>query len=189
MSGLAETLVGAMAEDVSAPLEGGGFIVKLLKLRHANYPGREANGTLPLVVVGHDAMNEVAWRRWVREHGVAHYGAAITEKMLATGVDFREMKATAGIGRQLNQSQSAARRLHYLRRAETVLTAVEKWPSIYNVVVDEMSEQEMTLRQFVERIMNMPSPKELAAGAYTTLGDLLLPANSASRDGMVLPDY
>lgn len=178
----AQQLAGALTEAEQTPVTDQGLIVKLLRLRHDSYPGRSANGVLPLVVVGHQSMDEKVWRRWVRENGIPHYGAAITEKMVEGGIDLREMNPTAAFGRQLRDYRKGPGQnfynLSFLDRAAEILTAVEKWPSLYNLIATEMAEQEMTLDQFVGRIMQMPPPRELAAGAYTTLGDLLLPPGS-----------
>lgn len=178
---LSEQLIGAMAEDeATGPMDSTGFIVKVLRLRHDTYPGRSTSGTLPVVVLGHESMSESAWRRWVREHAIPNYGAALTERMLRDGIDLKEMLPTAGIGRQLREAGSY--QFSYLRRAGDFLTAVEKWPSLYNTVVEQMSETEMTLRKFIDSISMLPSPMELGAGAQTTLGDILPPSG-----GMVLP--
>lgn len=174
----------ALEEDAVQPLDSYDFIVKLLNLRHDAYPGRDAAGVLPIVVVGHKSMSEDAWNTWVRENGIAHYGAAYTERVIQHGIDLKEMMPTAGFGRQmrLQGQRSADRNYSYLDRAGEILTAIEKWPSIYDAVAEEMAEEEMTLSQFVERVSNLPSPLELGRGAQTTLGDLLLPPGS-----MVLP--
>lgn len=177
-------LAGALVESEPNPVTDEGLIVKLLRHRHDAYPGRSASGILPLVVIGHRSMESSVWRRWVRENGIPHYGAAITEKMIEGGIDLREMNPTAALGRKLrdyrNGLTSSLYNFSFLDRAAEILDAVEKWPSLYNLIAAEMSEQEMTLDQFVGRIMRMPPPKELAAGAYTTLGDLLLPPGSVT---------
>lgn len=180
-----QQLAVALSEAELSPVTDSGLIVKLLRLRHDAHPGRSASGVLPLVVVGHQSMEDRVWRRWVRENGIPHYGAAITERMVDGGIDLREMAPTAAFGRQMRDYRKNVRtfsNFSYLDRAEQILTAVEKWPSLYNIVATEMAEQEMTLDQFVGRIMQLPPPRELGAGAYTTLGDLLLPPG-----GMVLP--
>lgn len=53
---LSEQLADAVKSEV---LRSGGFRVKLLRLTHENYPGKAAHGTLPLVVIGHEALADV----------------------------------------------------------------------------------------------------------------------------------
>jgi hypothetical protein len=186
--GIARQLEEAMYPEAvpvdSEPLDEMGFIVKLMRLRHDNYPGRDAHGVLPLVVVGHESMESARWDNWIRENGVAHFGPAYTEKLVRDGIELKEMLPTAGFGRTMRDGgdRSAVRNYRYLDRAGEVLVMVEKWPSLYNLIADEMAEEEMTLRQFVNRVQNLPSPLELGRGADTTLGDLLPPL-----DGMILP--
>lgn len=185
---LEEALVGEWndndAQIPSLSIGEAGFIVKLKRLRHDAYPGQAAHGVLPIVVVGHESMNMGEWNDWVRVNGVANFGPAYTEKLIENGVELKEMLPTAGFGRTMRRGglRSLDDNYKYLDRAGDILTAVEKWPSLYNAVVDEMSEEEMTLRDFVDRVRNLPSPLELGRGADTTLGDLLPPL-----DGMILP--
>jgi hypothetical protein len=190
MPRISEQLKEAMYPDAaevgsdSEPLDEGAFIVKLMELRHDNYPGRSASGVLPLVVTGHESMDRSRWNDWVRENGVAHYGPAYTERVIQNGIELKEMMPTCGFGRQMRRGgmRSNVRNYSYLDRAGEILVMVEKWPDLYNYVADEMAEQDMTLRQFVDRVYNLPSPLELGRGADTTLGDLLPPL-----DGMILP--
>jgi len=182
---LEEAMIGADVEKASVgPVDEGGFIVKLMRLRHDNYPGRDAHGVLPLVVVGHESMNQDSWNRWVRENGVTNFGAAYTEKLIRDGIELKEMLPMTGFGRAMRKNglRSDVHNYSYVDRAGEVLTMVEKWPSLYNSIAEEMAEQEMTLEKFVRRVENLPSPLELGRGADTTLGDLLPPLN-----GMVLP--
>ena len=183
---LQEALVGADGPmGRQGPIDSYDFIVKLLRLSHDAYPGRDAHGVMPLVVVGHKSMDESQWRTWVRENGVAHYGPAYVERVLEEGgIELKEMLPTAGFGRQMRSGgvRSVIREYSYLDRAGEVLTMIEKWPSLYNLIADEMAEEEMTLSEWVDRVTNLPSPLELGRGAFTTLGDLLPPL-----DGMILP--
>jgi len=186
--GIAKQLEEAIYDEPMAvrsePLDEMGFIVKLMRLRHDNYPGRDAHGVLPLVVVGHESMDQPRWSNWIRENAVAHFGPAYAEKLVQNGIELKEMMPQAGFGRVMRDSgtRSAERNYSYLDRAGEILVMVEKWPSLYNLIADEMAEQEMTLREFVNRVRNLPSPLELGRGADTTLGDLLPPL-----DGMILP--
>lgn len=160
-----------------------GLLVKLMRLENSAYPGREANGVLPLVVVGHEALRDVDWRRWVREHATAAYGPAQAERFATGGVDIKEMLPTAGFGRAMAEaerrvSSSTGRRSVGHRRggldsAQGIVVMVEKWPSLYNQVAGELAEEEMTLREFIDRVWAMPSPTEIGGRQYTTLGDLL----------------
>jgi len=56
---------------------------------------------------------------------------------------------------------------------QEVLVVVEKWPSLYNEVVDALSEQVITLEEFVNSVEALPSPKEMRGRQYVTLGDLM----------------
>jgi len=173
-----------MGSDVVDPVtQADGLIVKVARLRHDAYPGRDAQGVLPVFVVGHEAMDETAWNDWVREHGIAHYGAGYTERVIRDGIELKEMLPTSGFGRHMRRG--AQRNSGYvLNNAANLITAVEKWPGLYNLIATEMGEEEMTLREFLDKVRNLPSPWELGAGAYTTLGDLVGPPQH-----MVLPDY
>lgn len=187
MTGLAGQLTSALQESEAVPVTDSGLIVKIMRHRHAAYPGFDVAGTIPMVVVGHQSMEGKVWRRWVRDNGIPHYGAAFTEKMIEHGIAVREMMPTAAFGRQMRDYTKNVRATNntfsVLDRAEWVLTAAEKWPSIYNKI-SEWAEEEMTLEEFVDRVMQLPPPFELGRGAYTTLGDLVPPMG-----GMVLPDY
>lgn len=169
------------AEGAVDPLmRSDGLIVKVARLRHDAYPGRDARGVLPVFVVGHEGMDEADWRDWVREHGIAHYGAGYTERVIRDGIDLKEMCPTSGFGRHMRagingQGASSGYGAYPLRQAESLITAAEKWPGIYNLIADEMAEQEMTLREFLDKVRNLPAPWELGAGAETTLGDLVGP--------------
>lgn len=186
--GFAHQLSSALTESELPPVTDSGLRVKVVRLRHDTHPGYDMPGGLPLVVVGHASMEESVWRRWVRENGIPHYGAAYTEKMLANGISIREMAPTAAFGRQMRDYRKGVRRhgqtFSYLDRAAELLTMAEKWPSLYNTIAEEMAGEEMTLEEFVDRVMNLPSPLELGRGAYTTLGDIIPPSG-----GMLLPDY
>jgi hypothetical protein len=170
--------------DVDPAALAGGLLVKVTRLSHSSYPGRDARGVLPVLVTGHEAMDEAAWRNWVREHGIAHYGAGYTERVLRDGIELKEMFPTSGFGRHMRQGRNRNDGLYMLSRAESLITAVEKWPGLYNLIATEMGDQEMTLSVFLERISNLPAPWELGAGADTTLGDLTGPPLH-----MVLPDF
>lgn len=159
-----------------------GLIVKLLRLENSAYPGREANGVLPLVVVGHEALGEADWRRWVRENATAAYGPAQAERYAKGGIDIKEMLPTAGFGRAMAEAERRANsatgrnvmdRRRGLQKVQGIVVMVEKWPSLYNQVAEELAEEEMTLREFVDRVWAMPSPTEIGGRQYLTLGDLL----------------
>jgi hypothetical protein len=184
MSSLAEQLSVAMGPQ--APTGDGGFICRLLNLSHANYPGRDAHGVLPLVVVGHEGMSESAWAKWVRQTAVPYYGSARAERFVNEGIELKEMLPSAPFGRTLRQYESKHLSYdgHYtLNRAGYILNSVEKWPSLYNLIATEMVEENLTLDEFVRRVYAMPSPKEIGTGTLSTLGDLI------GRGAMLLPDY
>lgn len=162
--------------------------MKVANLRNADYPGRDANGVLPVIVVGHSGMSESSWKRWVRNTGIAHYGSGYVDRILSNGIDLKEMGPTMPFGRAMRlcterKWRSEARRWTELDAASGVLTLVEKWPSLYNLIAEEMAEEQMTLREFVERVNNMPTPREYGVGRYTTLGDLI------GRNVVLTPDY
>ena len=50
---------------------------------------------------------------------------------------------------------------------------VEKWPSLYNEIVDVLSEQVMTLQEFIASVEALPPPTEMRGRQYLTLGDLI----------------
>jgi len=175
MSSLSEQLANAVKSEV---LSGGGFIVKLLRLTHESYPGKAVHGVLPLVVVGHEAVPGVEWGEWLRENATAAYGTAYAQKLVETGVDLKAMLPTAPLGRLLRISKdsrwkSLASQYQHVNEAGAILGLVEQWPSLYNLMVEEMSEEEMTLREFVSRVRQMPTPWEVGQGRYQTLGDLI----------------
>lgn len=175
MRPLSEQLADAVKSEV---LSGGGFIVKLLRLTHEDYPGKAVHGVLPLVVIGHEAVSGPEWGAWLRENATAAYGTAYAQRLIETGVDLKSMMPTAPLGRLLRISQDAkwrslASRYRNLNEAGVILTLVEQWPSLYNLMVEEMAEEEMTLREFVSRVKGMPTPWEVGQGRYHTLGDLI----------------
>ncbi|MBW2169346.1 MAG: hypothetical protein JRG69_08820 [Deltaproteobacteria bacterium] len=172
---LSEQLADAVNSEV---LSSSGFRCKLLRLTHENYPGKAVHGVLPLVVIGHEALTDVEWGGWLRENATAAYGTAYAQKLVETGVDLKAMLPTAPIGRLLRISKEAkwislANRYQYVNEAGAILTLVEKWPSLYNLMAEEMAEEEMTLETFVERVKNMPTPWEIGQGRDLTLGDLI----------------
>ena len=182
---LRESYGNSVAEPFTSGVTDEGLRVKVLRHRNDQYPGIDMPGVVPFVITGHASMEEEIWRRWVRECGIPHYGAAQTERMVQHGIPIREMIPTAAFGRQLRSYKKGRdRSWGYLDRVEQILVAIEKWPSLYNLVATEMAEQEFTIQEFVDRVMNLPPPQEMGRGAYTTLGDLLLPPY-----GSVWPDY
>ena len=175
MKPLSEQLADAVRSEV---LSSGGFRCKLLRLTHENYPGKAAHGTLPLVIIGHEAVSDVEWGKWLRESATSAYGTAYAQKLVETGVDLKAMLPTAPLGRLLRISKeqrwrSLASRYRALNEAGAILSLVEKWPSLYNLMAEEMAEEEMTLDTFVERVRNMPTPWEIGQGRDLTLGDLI----------------
>lgn len=165
------------------PPDQDGLLVKLMRLSNAAYPGREANGVLPLVVIGHEALGEADWRRWVRENAVAAYGPAQAERYAKGGIDLKEMLPTAGFGRAMAEAERASNQAsgrRFMLRAhgglgslQGIVVMVEKWPSLYNQIAEECAEEEMTLKEFVDRVWAMPAPQGIGGRQYTTLGDLL----------------
>jgi hypothetical protein len=118
-------------------------------------------------------------------NAMAPYGLAYAAKLATEGVDLKDMLPTAAIGRQMREPGGGSNYSRYsdLERAGYILTLVEKWPSLYNLIAEEMGEQEMTLAEFVRRIQELPSPQEVGQGRYVTLGDLI------SRVVTVTPDF
>lgn len=185
---LSEQLSTAMAPV--RPIGDDGFVVRLLRLSHANYPGRDAHGVLPLVVTGHRSMSESQWAKWVRQTAIPHYGPARAERFIAEGIELKEMLPTAAFGRVMRRhAESSSNGLRYdsghhtLNSAGRILNIVEKWPSLYNAMAEEMAEESMALGDFVRRVYVMPSPKEIGTGTLSTLGDLI------GRGSMLLPNY
>jgi len=162
-----------------------GLIVKLAKLTNEDYPGRSAFGVLPVFVVGHQDLTESEWARWVQRNATAPYGIAYASRLAREGVDLKDMLPTAPIGRSMRQpgGGESVSRYRYLDIAGYVLELVEKWPSLYNLIAEEMAEQPMTLAEFVRRIQMLPSPVESGQGRSSTLGDLI------GRSVVLTPDY
>lgn len=172
---LSEQLADAVRSEI---LRSGDFRVKLLRLTHESYPGKVVHGVLPLVVIGHEALTDVEWGEWLRENATAAYGTAYAQKLVETGVDLKSMLPTAPLGRLLRISKEAkwrslASRYRVVNEAGAILSMVEQWPSLYNLMAEEMAEEEMTLDTFVQRVRNMPTPWEVGQGRYQTLGDLI----------------
>lgn len=180
---ISDQLAEAMAAAI--PLGDGGFVVKLLDLRHSNYPGRDAAGILPVAVIGHESMTEDSWKTWVRNHGLAYYGAGSTQRMIESGVDLKQMTPTAPFGRAMRVARDGVQVTNHrtLNEASIILEMVEKWPSLYNVIAEQLAEKELTLREFVRIVKQMPTPLEFGLGRMTTLGDLI------GRGIMELGDY
>jgi hypothetical protein len=174
-----------VAGETKAPPSDSGLLVRCVKLRNDNYPGRGAHGILPVLVVGHEGMSEDAWKQWVRSTGAAAYGSAYAERCAREGVDLKEMTPTAPFGRSMRLIESPRSTMgrRYLDQAVYVLNVVEKWPSLYNLIAHTLGHQQMNLRSFVERISQLPSPHEVGEGQHSTLGDLI------GRGMMLLPDY
>jgi len=167
---LSEQLVAAIRPTPPSPR---GFIVKLVRLTNEDFPGRDAQAILPLFVIGHEEMARQDWVGWLKEHATECYGAAYATKLTETGVDFRDLLPTAPLGRVLRQSNGLRLDFSALERLEAILTMVERWPSLYNLVAEEMADEEMTLTTFTDRVYAMPAPWEIGQGRYHTLGDLI----------------
>jgi hypothetical protein len=180
-----DTPIPGKAGEVRAPTSDSGLLVRFVKLRNNSYPGRDAHGILPVFVVGHQAMSEDAWRQWVRGVGTAAYGPAYAERMAKEGIDLKEMTPTAAFGRSMRLSEGRRSTFgrRYLDQAVYLLNVVEKWPSLYNIIANEMAGATMTLSTFMDRISTLPSPHEIGEGQHSTLGDLI------GRGMMLLPDY
>lgn len=162
-----------------------GLLVQIVKLRNANYSGREAHGILPVFVVGHQNMSEDAWSGWVRAIGTGAYGPAYAERCVKEGIDLKEMTPTAPFGRamRLTEGPRSPMGRRYLDQAAYILNVVEKWPNLYNLIAHEMGGMRMSLAEFVNRVSSLPSPHEVGEGQHSTLGDLI------GRGMMLLPDY
>jgi hypothetical protein len=182
--------VGRLSEQLGTAVRPGPpdcerLIVKVARLQNEDYPGRGAHGVLPVLVVGHEDMSSAEWAGWVKMQAMAPYGLAYAARLAMEGVDLKDMMPTAPMGRQMRKPGGGENyaRYEYLARAGHVLTLVEKWPSLYNTIAEEMGEQEMTLREFVRRVQELPSPLEVGQGRYSTLGDLI------GRVVTVTPDF
>jgi hypothetical protein len=181
MARLSEQLIAAVRPN---PPDPNGFIVKLVRLTHEDFPGRDAQAILPVFVVGHEEMAQRDWVRWLKEHATECYGSAYAAKLAETGVDVRDLMATAPLGRVLRtKAEGTQWNLMPLERAAAILTMVERWPSLYNLMAEEMADEEMTLRTFTDKVYAMPAPWEIGRGRYYTLGDLI------SRLVVVTPAY
>lgn len=159
-----------------APPDDGGLIVRVVRLNNASAPGQEMTGIVPVKVVGHEGLDTRSWQRWIRENAVSAYGPAGADKIVRDGLDLRELEPTRAIGRNLRSKgswRSEARNHWTLNNALYVLSLVEKWPSLYNLIATEMAEESMTLREFVDRMYQLPSPVNHGEGRYSTLGDLI----------------
>jgi hypothetical protein len=173
-------MVGRLSEQLGAavrpgPPDVGNLLVKLADFQHENYPGRDAHGVLPVMVMGHSDMSSSEWSAWVKMQATAPYGLAYAARLATEGVDLKDMLPTAAIGRQMRRPGGGRNFAHfdYIAQAGHVLTLVEKWPSLYNLIAEEMGEQTMTLMEFVRRVQELPSPVENGEGRYSTLGDLI----------------
>lgn len=159
-----------------APPDDGGLIIKVAKLRNDQYPAQEMIGFLPIKVVGHEGLDSRSWARWIRENAVSAVGPAATERMVETGMDLRDLDPTRAIGRNLRSKgswKSEASKHWTLNNALYLISLVEKWPSLYNLIATEMAEESMTLREFVDRMYQLPSPLNVGEGRNSTLGDII----------------
>jgi hypothetical protein len=145
----------------------------------------DVQGVLPVLVVGHQDLSEHEWASWVKMQAMAPYGIAYASRLAEEGVDLKDMMPTTALGRHMRKPGGGSNysRFEYLDRAGYILTLVEKWPSLYNLISEEMKEQRMTLVEFVRRVQELPSPQEVGQGRYSTLGDLI------SRLVTVTPDF
>jgi hypothetical protein len=170
---LSEQLESAMS---FVPPDDGGLIVLITKLDNSTNPGQEMMGIFPIKVVGHEGLDARSWERWIRENAVSAYGVGAADRMAREGIDLRELDPSRAIGRNLRSAgaqKSGAMRYWTLNSALHMLSLVEKWPSLYNLIATEMAEESMTLRQFVDRMYQLPSPLNSGEGRYSTLGDLI----------------
>lgn len=155
-----------------------GLLVKVARLRNEDYPGRGAQGVLPIFVVGHESMTEEAWGEWVREHGIPSYGAGYTERVIRDGIELKEMLPTAGFGRHMRARRPSA--FDSLEQTGALIAAVEKWPDLYNQIATEMGEQQMTLGAFLGMVRTLPLQWATGRPGATTLGDILSPSLGAA---------
>lgn len=159
-----------------APPDDAGLILRIVKMDNPMRQAQEVQGVLPIVVVGHQGVQTADWRRWIRENAVAAYGTAMTEKFISQGIDFKDFDPTRPFGRAIRVTQGWQSKVSshvFLDKAMQILSMVEKWPSLYNLIATEMAEQDMTLSGFVSRMYQLPSPKEVGEGRYSTLGDII----------------
>jgi len=167
---LSEELSKAISRLI--PVEG--FMIRVLDLKNARYPGSEAQGILPIVVTGHVNMSEGDWTDWVRGVSIPVYGSGYTERMLSVGIDIREMTAARAMGRAMRETM-VGQRVEFDRMTEglrALISAVEKWPSLAHAVALGMIEEDMTLGEWVRRVSELPLPSELGMGPGT-LGDMI----------------
>jgi hypothetical protein len=182
MRRLSEQLIDSL---LLTPPNSDGLVVKLVKLDNQNYPGRDAQGILPILVTGHEAMSERNWRKWILNSATGCYGVAYAQKLANQGVDLKEFLPTTVIGQKLAEKRNAPRvQDQYLKYATSLISMSEKWPSLYNLLAKEFVEESMTLREMVNRIKLLPTPFDWGQGkVYSTLGDLI------GDFGVITPDY
>lgn len=182
MRRLSEELIAAVSSSNVVPSGYGGFLVKFCNLTHEEFPGRDAHGVLPLAIVGHEDMSQAAWRSWIAENATGAYGAAYAAQLATYGVDLKDMMPTGRVGRQLRLvkkslstggSVTEYRNFRDIDNAGAIIEMVEKWPSLYNLIAEELRGKTLLLREFVEHIRNLPCPFEIGRGRYYTLGDLI----------------
>lgn len=182
MRRLSEELIAAVSSSNVVPSGVGGFLVKFRNLTHEEYPGRDAHAVLPVAVVGHQDMSEAAWRSWIAENATGAYGAAYAAQLASYGVDLKDMMPTGRLGRRLRlvkrtlsggATVTEYRELREINMAGSILEMVEKWPSLYNLIAEELRGKTLPLGDFVEHVRNLPCPFEIGRGRYYTLGDLI----------------
>lgn len=159
-----------------------GLLVKVPKFTAENY-SREAMGIVPIFVTGHEAMSDAAWRSWVRRTGAQSYGPAYTERVLDSGIDLRDMGPTAGFGREMRRNYQdrfpgaeSGRRWNWLSNVIAGIESMVQWPSVATKLATEFVEVpagEMTLAEFVDRLVAIEAPVEIGGRRNMTLGDLL----------------
>jgi hypothetical protein len=174
------------------PPDDADLIVRVLQMDSESHPGRESGGTVPIVVIGHAAMTEDDWRRWVRWIGSEAYGPGFTERVLINGIDIREMEPTRPFGRRIRVSmtevwRSTAIQYTFLDAVSSMLRTLDVQPQFYNLVA-RMAGEDMTLREFADRLFRLPLPTESPGndGRSYTLGDFI--DGPFGRKG-ILPSY
>lgn len=168
---LSEQLIDAI--DSRQNIDTGMFIVRVVKFDNENFPGQSLPGVLPILVVGHASMDQAVWTDWIVRHGLSAYPGEYLSKLATNGISMKEFMPSATFGRSA-RAVSGPRGFEVFNYANAILVMAEKWPSIYNAIVDSMTGQEMTIRAFVDRVMQLPKPFETGDGRDFTLGDILV---------------
>jgi hypothetical protein len=151
------------------------FLVQLVAQEGAEL-GRDAAGGLPLRIVGHKGMGKTAFEKWAYEQMLPVYGEGFAKRTAPQGIDMKAMLPGQPIGRTYHRFETVedAQAIESVKQLGAVLSMVERYPVLYNAVALEMKGLEpMTVQEFSEKLMTLPSPKEMQTRQFLTLGDLI----------------